>query len=112
MAITALDAFAPATGMLEALRQRRVSSTELVELHLRRISQHNPALNAIVVPADDPQAAARQADEALAGGDGRTLLGLPVTLKESMNVRGLPVSAGVPEFASYRAVEDGPIPQR
>ncbi|MDP9375534.1 MAG: hypothetical protein M3Q65_24430 [Chloroflexota bacterium] len=43
-----LDAFAPAREMLRALRERRMSAVELLELHLRRIARYNPALNAIV----------------------------------------------------------------
>ncbi|MDQ6674315.1 MAG: amidase family protein [Chloroflexota bacterium] len=106
------DAFAPATTMLTALRQRDIGSAELVELHLSRINHHNPTLNAIVVPAEDPAAAARSADAARARGEVGMLLGLPITLKESMNVRGLPTTVGVPDFVSYRASEDGAVAAR
>ena len=112
MAIAVIDAFASAGAMLSALRERRFSSKELVELHLQRIERHNPALNAIVVKMPDPREAGNQADQMLARGESRPLLGLPVTLKESMNVRGLPVTAGLPDLANYRSSEDGPIPAR
>src|SRR4051812_16059830 len=94
----ALDAFAPAHAQLAALDARQISSRELVELHLERIGRYNASLNAIVVPAQDPRATSDEADAARAGGDARELLGLPVTLKESMNVPGLPTTVGVPEF--------------
>ena len=45
LATTGLDAFAPVHAMLAALRERRISSTDLVQLHLERIQQFNPALN-------------------------------------------------------------------
>ena len=46
-------ALLPATEQLAALDAREVSSAELVELYLSRISVHNPSLNAIVtVDAD------------------------------------------------------------
>ena len=45
-----LDAFAPATEMLAALRARRVSAVELLDHHLERIARLNPLLNAIVEP--------------------------------------------------------------
>ena len=45
-----IDAFATATDMLAALRARRISAVELLELHRRRIERHNPELNAIVEP--------------------------------------------------------------
>ena len=86
---SAVDAFAPAHAQLTALRDRQISSRELVELHLQRIGRYNGALNAIVVPGPDPRAEADAADAARARGDDRPLLGLPVTLKESMNVPGL-----------------------
>ncbi|HEY3061899.1 MAG TPA: amidase family protein [Chloroflexota bacterium] len=109
---TGLDAFAPARAMLDALRERQISSRELVELHLARIERHNAALNAIVVPGDDPLGAAEQADEARARNDGRALLGLPVTLKESMNVPGLPTTVGVLDFKEFRAGDLGAVPER
>ena len=43
-----IDAFATATEMLAALRTKQVSAVELLDLHVRRIARHNPALNAIV----------------------------------------------------------------
>src|SRR5258708_24141290 len=92
---TGLDVFAPARAMLAALATRQVSSPELTELHRARITRYNPALNAIVVPAADPRAAAEAADLSRAHGDTGPLLGLPVTLKESMNVRVLPTTLGL-----------------
>src|SRR5437588_11755482 len=78
---TVMDPFAPAHEMLRALRESRTSARELVELHLERIERFNPALNAIVVPADDPRAAAERADASRRLGNEAPLLGLPVTLK-------------------------------
>ena len=109
---TAFDLFAPAGAMLAALAERGVSSLELTDLHLARIARYNPALNAVVVPAADPRAAAEEADAALARGDARRLVGLPVTLKESMNVRGMQTTVGVPDWANYRATDDGAVPMR
>ena len=45
-----IGAFATAIDMLAALRARRVSAVELLDLHRRRIERHNPELNAIVEP--------------------------------------------------------------
>jgi amidase len=101
------DTFTPAHAMLAALRDRRISSSELTELHLEQIDRHNAALNAIVVPAEDPRAAAERADAARARGDAEQLLGLPITLKESMNVTGMRTTVGVLDFAEFRAADDG-----
>src|SRR5436305_10032119 len=96
--------------MLQALRARTVSARELLDLHLRRIERVNPILNAIVVP--DYERAGRlasAADAARERGDDRPLLGLPLTLKESINRAGLPTTAGVLRWASSIAEVDAPV---
>ncbi len=63
-------AWLPATEQLAALDAKEVSSAELVELYLSRISTHNPSLNAIVtVDADAARRAATEADAARSRGD-------------------------------------------
>jgi amidase len=109
---TDLDAFAPAHAMLAALHAGSVSSSQLVELHLGRIARFNAALNAIVVHPDDPLQAAREADARRRTTDDLALLGLPVTLKESMNVPGMPTTVGVKDFANFRAADSGAIPTK
>ena len=110
MTATQLDAFAPATAMLHALRAREISSAELLDLHLQRIARYNPALNAIVIPDyENAHAAAEAADAARARSEDRPLLGLPITLKESMNVRGLRTTVGMAETGSWVSEHDGPI---
>ncbi|TMH45214.1 MAG: amidase, partial [Betaproteobacteria bacterium] len=42
-----VDAFSSAAELSAAVRSRRVSAHELIELHLARIARHNPSLNAI-----------------------------------------------------------------
>jgi amidase len=110
-ASTGLDAFAPAHAMLAGLRERPVSAAELVELHLQHIERYNAALKAIVVPADNPQVAARRADGRRRDDDSAAPVGLPVTLKESTNVEGMPTTVGVQDFASFRAADFGAIPK-
>ncbi|HVC31254.1 MAG TPA: amidase [Steroidobacteraceae bacterium] len=110
MTATRLDTFAPATAMLRALRSREISAVELLDLHLDRVARCNPALNAIVIPDfDNARNAAQAADAALARGEAGALLGLPITLKESMNVRGLRTTVGMVETADWVSSEDGPI---
>jgi len=91
-----IDAFATATEMLAALRARRVSAVELLDLHQRRIERHNPELNAIVEPDfERARHDAEAADARRARGEDAPLRGLPMTLKESVNVRGLRTTAGM-----------------
>jgi amidase len=102
--------YSTATEMLAALRARKVSSVELVEMHLQRIDERDGALNSIPIrTADRARDAARLADAALARGQRAPLLGLPMTLKESTQTAGLPQTAGIPAFKDYRPAGDGPL---
>lgn len=107
------DPFASATELRTALRVGRASALELTELYIRRIERYDGALNAVVVrDFDAAREQARAADQALARGEGGALLGLPVTLKESINVRGWPTTCGVPEWRGLRSDHDAPAAAR
>src|SRR5579884_2575271 len=110
---TGLDPFASATAMLHALRQRKISSVELLDLHLRRIARYNPALNAIVTPNyENARHVAAEADEARARGEERPLLGLPLTIKDCIYVKGLPTTGGLKERAEAISEEDARLAAR
>jgi amidase len=113
MTAVSLDPFASVTTMLRGLRNRQISAVELLELHVRQIERHNPTLNAIVTPDfENARLAAVAADAARARGDERPLLGLPLTVKDSIDVAGLRGTAGVPDFAERRPAADAPIVTR
>lgn len=113
MTATRIDAFAPATEMLRALRAREISAVELLDLHLDRIARYNPAINAIVTTCfDDARRAAEAADAARGRGEGGALLGLPLTIKDCIDVGGLPGTAGVTEFAERCPEEDSLLAAR
>jgi amidase len=96
----AVDGFTSATEMLQALRSKQVSAVELLDLHLERIERLNGPLNAVVIKDyDRAREAAVAADAARARGDDRPLLGLPLTIKDAIDVEGLPTTCGVPERA-------------
>ncbi len=83
--------------LVAALRERRTSATELVEGAIEAIEANDLRLNAVVVrDFERALAQARAADAALAGGDNRPLLGIPMTVKEAFNVAGLLTTCGVP----------------
>ena len=108
-----IDAFTTATGMLAALRARQVSAVELLELHERRYERYNADLNAIVEPAfEAARQAAEAADTRRARGEEAPLLGLPMTLKESINVRGLRTTVGMPAWKEFRSEHDAPVTAR
>jgi amidase len=99
--------------MLRALRSRAISAAELLELHIERIERLNGPLNAIVVKDfDRAREAAMAADAARARGDDGKLLGLPLTIKDSIDVRGLPSTAGIGERAAHRAEADAVLVAR
>src|SRR5688500_10305461 len=108
-----VDAFASATEMLAALRARRISAVELLDLHERRIARYNAALNVIVEPDfERARRDATAADAKRARGEDAPLLGLPMTLKESINVRGLRTTVGMAHWADFRSEHDAPLTQR
>jgi amidase len=90
-----------------ALRAGKVTAVELTESAIARIEKYDPELNAICAPDfERARASAREADAALARGDDRPLLGIPITVKESFNVTGLPTTWGIPPFKDFVATED------
>jgi amidase len=108
-----IDIFATATDMLAALRARRVSAVELLELHRRRIERHNAELNALVeLDFGRARRDAETADARRARGEDAPLLGLPMTLKESINVRGLRTTVGMTRFKDFRSEHDAPVTTR
>jgi amidase len=90
--------FASATELSAEIRDRRIGCLELLDFYLARAERHNPALNAIVVwQVDQAREHACAADTALSRGERwGPLHGIPMTVKESFNVAGLPTTFGNP----------------
>lgn len=110
---TSISPFASASEMLDALRSRAVSSAELVEMHIERIEGLNEPLNAIInTTFERARAEAAEADQRIANGESGPLLGLPITMKESNAIKGLPQTAGIHQLAGTIAEEDGPVGAR
>ena len=96
-----------------ALAARKVSATELLEQSIGRIEQFDGKLNAVVVrDFERAREAAREADAALAQGERRPLLGVPMTVKEAFNVAGLPTTWGVANAKNFRPSTDALAVQR
>jgi amidase len=108
-----LDGFSTATEMLGALRRHDISAVELLDLHLRRIERYDPLVNAVAIrDLERAGEAARAADAARARGDDRPLLGLPVTIKDCLDVAGLPTTAGLAERVNAVAERDAHVVAR
>jgi amidase len=92
-----MDATWMAAGELAAaVRARKVSAAELLEHFRKRVDQHNPKVNAVVVfDWERAREQAVAADAALAKGTATgPLHGVPMTVKECFDVEGLPTTAG------------------
>ncbi len=78
------------------IRQRRISSAELIKAHLERIAAVNPDINAAVeVLHDRATAEAHAADEAIARNEIRSPLhGVPFSIKDSIELAGTRCTAG------------------
>jgi amidase len=99
--------FQSAEELIAALRAGAVTSVELTEEAIARIERDDEVINAICVPDfDRARAAAHRADQARARGEDGPLLGIPVTVKESYNIAGLPTTWGMPPHRNYLPAED------
>jgi amidase len=85
-----------------------------VDAHLARIEAVNPALNAVVrVLANEARAEAALADKKLAAGETvGPLHGVPFTVKENIDMAGLPTTWGVPALAQAVVPADAPVVER
>ncbi len=94
--------------MAVAIRERELSPVELVEAHLGQIERHNPKLNAFVVLlAGEAREAAREAEKLLLrGGELPPLHGVPVTVKDSFDLKPLPTLCGSRLRLEHRASAD------
>lgn len=91
-------AYSDATALVQKIKSKQISSADLLEHFIARMEKYNPEINAIIVTQlEKARARSRQADEALARGeDWGPLHGLPMTVKESYDIEGLPTTRGNP----------------
>ena len=103
-----------AVNIAQAIRDKKVSSTEVVQAYLDRIQEVNPQLNAVVVvTGDSAMAQAREADEEMA--KGRTtgpLHGVPMTIKDALETAGVVSTGGTEGRSSYVPSEDATVVKR
>ena len=99
--------YGTAKQLVAALAARTISSLELTDHVIARIEKFDGKLNAVIArDFDRARDAARSADAALARGERRPLLGIPMTIKESFDIVGLPTTWGVPDFKDFVPRED------
>ncbi len=99
--------FKTAVELSAALKAKQVSAVELAQDAIDRIERHDTKINAVCVrDFERGLAAARAADAALARGETKPLLGLPLTVKESYNIAGLPTTWGFLPQKDFKPTED------
>jgi amidase len=106
--------FDSAEGAAARLRRKEISARELTELQLARVDAVNPAVNAVVeLRREAALRAAAEADAALArGADVGPLHGVPVTVKDCLDVAGMRTTWGNPAFADFVADRDATVVRR
>jgi amidase len=92
--------FRSAKQLASDIRRRRIGCLEALDLYLARVDRFNPQLNAIIATdVDGARRRARRADAALRKGKvWGPLHGVPMTIKESYDVVGMPTTWGLPEL--------------
>lgn len=95
------DYLRPAREMLDDLTAGEISAGDLLELHVARSDAVNPAINAVVrTDLAAARARARDLDRmSKAGAKAGPLHGLPITIKDTFDVDGMPATSGAPEYA-------------
>ncbi len=90
----------------ELLASAEISSRELTEAYLRRIEELEPRVNAFrVVFAERARERADQADRQLAAGERAPLLGVPVAVKDNVDVAGELTTHGTGAFTTVAAAD-------
>ena len=96
--------------LVAMLANRKISAVELLEHAIARIEALDQRINAVVVrDFERAHSAAVAADAALARGDRAPLLGLPMTVKEALNVTGMPTTWGMPMFKGWMPKQDSVV---
>jgi amidase len=102
-----------AAALAAGLKKKSFSAAELCDASIARIEALDPKINAVVVrDFERARAEARMADNLIARGESKPLLGIPMTVKESYDLRGHPTTWGFPEHIEHRAREDALAVQR
>jgi amidase len=107
--------FGSATEIAAAIRSGDISAREALQHYVSRVERFNPTLNAIVAQRiEEAQLEADRADSArlARGATLGPLHGVPMTVKESFRVNGMPITWGHKRFAETFSNEDAPTIRR
>ena len=100
-----------ATKLIRALKAKKVGALELLDLYAARIAKYDKALNALpVLDMDVARKRARAYDRK--GAKVGALAGLPMTMKESFDLKGHPTTWGLAEYCNTPVQSNGLAVQR
>jgi len=104
----------PASDLLTAMASKEVSSAELTQHFQDRVERKNADINAVIATNfDGAHTRAREADEARARGESwGPLHGLPMTIKDALEVAGMPAVGGAPIWKDHRPTQHADAVQR
>jgi len=104
----------PATTLARLIRTRQVSAVDVLEAHLNRIRDWNPAVNALITL--DEEGARRRAEAAERALDQGTvwgpLHGVPFSAKDQFATAGLRTTFGSPRYVRHVPTADAPLVAR
>jgi amidase len=104
---------ATAAEVAAAIAAGHLSAARACEAAIERIEQLDRAINAVVVrDFERAREQARERDARLANGVRGALLGVPMTVKESLDVAGLPTTWGLPHLRDVRPTADAAVVER
>ncbi len=95
------------------LRRREISAAELMDHVLARIGRLDPLLHGFAfLDADAAMEQARAADILLARGEGGSLTGIPIAVKDLFWTSDMPTAAGMAIYKDFRPAEDATVVRR
>ena len=100
-----------ATDLIAAIKAGEVSASQATQLYLSRIEQFNPHLHAVITVNPHAQHDAEALD-ALTAVQRGPLHGLPMLIKDNIDVAGLPTTAGSALMAGHIPAQDAPLVAR
>ncbi len=102
-----------AVELSKAIVGGEVSPVDVVEAVLERVHKCNPQINAVVtLLEDEARQEAKRAEEAVRKGERRPLLGVPVTIKDNIPVKGVRTTYGSKMFENFVPKEDAVLVER
>jgi Asp-tRNA(Asn)/Glu-tRNA(Gln) amidotransferase A subunit family amidase len=107
-------AYAPVTQLSRWIEQRKLTSTRLTEIYLKRLQQFNPKLRCVItLTTDHAMGQAKQVDAEIAAGKYRgPLHGIPWGGKDLLDTAGIPTTYGAEPYRNRVPKEDAAVVKR